>query len=127
MSQTSMNNSICYDLSYIKTRLHIYLTLQKTTKNSLSLAGFELASSSFWTAYLPIELLSQLGLEAVLLKSKRAKCSRDDLKLVFEEAQCFIYAVAKPGPTFGHANANFSVFIDRIRNQFLKKRIMIMI
>ena len=24
-------------------------------------------------------------------------------------------------PTFVHANANFSVFIDRIRNQFLKK------
>ena len=24
-------------------------------------------------------------------------------------------------PTFGHANANFSVFIDRIRNQFLEK------
>ena len=24
-------------------------------------------------------------------------------------------------PTFGHANANFSVFIERIRNQFLKK------
>ena len=24
-------------------------------------------------------------------------------------------------PTFGHANANFSVFIDRKRNQFLKK------
>ena len=24
-------------------------------------------------------------------------------------------------PTFGNANANFSVFIDRIRNQFLKK------
>ena len=24
-------------------------------------------------------------------------------------------------PTFGHANANFSVFTDRIRNQFLKK------
>ena len=23
--------------------------------------------------------------------------------------------------TFGHTNANFSVFIDRIRNQFLKK------
>ena len=22
---------------------------------------------------------------------------------------------------FGHANANFSVFVDRIRNQFLKK------
>ena len=28
-------------------------------------------------------------------------------------------------PTFGHANANFSVSIDRIRNQFLKKLIMI--
>ena len=24
-------------------------------------------------------------------------------------------------PTFGHANANFSVFINRIRNQFPKK------
>ena len=24
-------------------------------------------------------------------------------------------------PTFGHANENFSVSIDRIRNQFLKK------
>ena len=29
--------------------------------------------------------------------------------------------------TFGHANANFSVFIDRIRGQFLKKCVMIMI
>ena len=24
-------------------------------------------------------------------------------------------------PTFDHANANFSVFVDRISNQFLKK------
>ena len=24
-------------------------------------------------------------------------------------------------PTFGHANANFSVFLHRVRNQFLKK------
>ena len=24
-------------------------------------------------------------------------------------------------PKFGHANANFSVFLDRKRNQFLKK------
>ena len=30
-------------------------------------------------------------------------------------------------PTFGHANAFFSVFIDRVRSQFLKKLIMIMI
>ena len=28
--------------------------------------------------------------------------------------------VAKPIPTFGHANANFSVFMDRIEYQFLK-------
>ena len=27
----------------------------------------------------------------------------------------------KASPTFGHANANFSVFIDRIRSQLLKK------
>ena len=30
-------------------------------------------------------------------------------------------------PTFGHANANFSVFINSTRNQFLKKLIMIII
>ena len=24
-------------------------------------------------------------------------------------------------PTFDHANANFTVFIDRMRNQFLRK------
>ena len=30
-------------------------------------------------------------------------------------------------PTFFHANAIFSVFIDRIRNQFLKNKILIMI
>ena len=30
-------------------------------------------------------------------------------------------------PTFGHANANFSVFINHIRKYFLKKLIMIMI
>ena len=29
--------------------------------------------------------------------------------------------------TFGHANANFSVFIDRIKDQFSKKYVMIMI
>ena len=34
---------------------------------------------------------------------------------------------SEASPTFGHANANFFVFIVRIRNQFLKKRIMIMI
>ena len=29
--------------------------------------------------------------------------------------------------TFGHANANFSMFIDRVRSQFLKKWIMIIV
>ena len=33
----------------------------------------------------------------------------------------------KANKTFGHANSNFSVFIDGIRNQFLKNLIMIMI
>ena len=33
----------------------------------------------------------------------------------------FIITSGEASPTFGHANANFSVFIDRIRNQFLKK------
>ena len=32
-----------------------------------------------------------------------------------------INASGEASPTFGHANANYSVFIDRIRNQFLKK------
>ena len=36
-------------------------------------------------------------------------------------------AVAKQAQQFWSCNANFSVFIDRIRNQFLKKRLMIMI
>ena len=47
--------------------IHINTTLQRTTKNSLSRAGFELASSSFKTADLPIELSSQLGLVASLI------------------------------------------------------------
>ena len=33
----------------------------------------------------------------------------------------FCIAELNSAPTFGHANVNFSVFIDRIRNQFLKK------
>ena len=36
----------------------------------------------------------------------------------------FIYLYVSSGkasPTFGHANTNFSVFIDCMRNQFLKK------
>ena len=32
-----------------------------------------------------------------------------------------IYVILGRRNLFGHANANFSVFIDRIRNQFLKK------
>ena len=32
-----------------------------------------------------------------------------------------VNASGETSPTFGHANANYSVFIDRIRNQFLKK------
>ena len=34
---------------------------------------------------------------------------------------CVSWCSDEASPTFSHANANFSVFIDRIRNQFLKK------
>ena len=40
------------------------------------------------------------------------------------EEQRFAFEVSNIGEarlTFGHANANFSVFINRIRNKFLKK------
>ena len=65
------------------------MTLQRTTKNSFSWAGFELASSGFKTATLPIELSSKLGLVASLVQIKVTKYFRDDLTLVFEDAQCF--------------------------------------
>ena len=63
--------------------------MQKTTKNSLSRAGFELTSSGFYTAAPRIELSSQLGLAASLTQFKCTKYFRDDLPLVFEDAQCF--------------------------------------
>ena len=63
---------LCVRINYI----HINLTLQRTTKNSLSRAGFELASSGFETAALPIELSSQLGLVASLIQFKCTKYFR---------------------------------------------------
>ena len=39
--------------------------------------------------------------------------------IIFIVHVCAISGEARP--TFGHVNANFSVFRDRIRNQFLKK------
>ena len=40
--------------------------------------------------------------------------------IFFAMVNCLIcdYISGKVSLTFGHANANFSVFIDRIRNQF---------
>ena len=73
----------------MKNYVHINLTLQRTTKNSLSRAGLELASSGFLTAALPIELSSQLGLVTSFIQFKCTKYFRDDLTLVFEDAQCF--------------------------------------
>ena len=60
-------------------------------KNLLSQAGFELASLGFYTAALLIELhvFSQLGLVASLIQFKCMKYFRNDLALVFEDAQCF--------------------------------------
>ena len=86
-----------------KTRSYYYinLTLQynfsvdyfanatSITGNYIARAGFELASSDFLTAVLPIELSSQLGLVASLIQFKCTKYFRDDLTLVFEDAQCF--------------------------------------
>ena len=66
--------------------IHINLTLQRTTKNSLSRAGFEFAPSGSQTAALPIELSSKLGLVASLIHSVRCtKYFRDDVTLVFED------------------------------------------
>ena len=73
----------------IKNYIHINLTLQRTTKNSLSRAGFELASSGFLTAALPIEPSSQLGLVTSFIQFKCSQYFRDDLTLAFEDAQCF--------------------------------------
>ena len=78
-----------HPVKHMKNWIHINLTLQRTTKNSLSRAGFELASSSFWTAALPTDLSSQLGLVASLIQFMCTKYFRDDLTLVFEDAQCF--------------------------------------
>ena len=69
--------------------IHTNLTRQRTTKNSLSRAGFELASSGFLTVALAIELSSQLGLVASLIQFKCTKYFRDDLTLVFEDTQRF--------------------------------------
>ena len=44
-----------------------------------------------------------------------ASSSTDELKI------SSLDTVAKPAPTFGHANANFSVFIECIRFYFPKK------
>ena len=50
-----------------------------------------------------------------------------EMRDVANEGAHFFLLSGEASPTFGHANANFSVFTDRIRNEFLKKSIMIMI
>ena len=61
--------------------IHINLTLQRTTKHSLSCTGFELACSG---GALPIELSTQQGLVASVSQLNRTKYFRDDLiTLVF--------------------------------------------
>ena len=49
---------------------------------------------------------------------KASICLQETHLIIGEQKKFSYYSV-------GHANANFSVFIYRIRNQFLKKRIMI--
>ena len=78
----SQSHDYLYKYEFLRTEL---------TKECIysSRTGFELASSGFWTAALPFELSSQLGLVASLIQFKCTKYFRDDLTLVFEDAQCF--------------------------------------
>ena len=76
--------------------VHINLTLQKTTKFVVSsgirtrIIGFPEPSSGTRTRiFACLELSSQLGLIASLIQLKCTKYFRDDLMLVFEDAQCF--------------------------------------
>ena len=43
------------------------------------------------------------------------------LSLFYSSEIRFSVTSDEASPTFSHANANFSLFMDRIRNQFLKK------
>ena len=74
--------------------------MQRTTENSLSPAGFELAYSGFWTAALQIELSSQLGLAASLIQFKCTKSFRVGIALVFDDAQCFSPISEPPSETW---------------------------
>ena len=62
-------------------------------------------------------------LKLVKLQSLLAKCC----KVRKYGYPCEVFVIARKDQRgeasliFGHANANFFVFIDRIRNQFLKK------
>ena len=76
--------------------VHINLTLQRTTKFVVSsgirtrIIGFPEPSSGIRTRiFACLELSSQLGLIASLIQLKCTKYFRDDLTLVFEDAQCF--------------------------------------
>ena len=70
--------------------IHTLLTL---TKNSLARVGFELVPSCFQSPALLIEVLSQLGLVAGLEQFKCPKYYRNDLTLVLEGTQCFIFFI----------------------------------
>ena len=64
------------------------------------------------------------------LEDKNTRLSRSNFALgVKMSLGCPVQYMnsGEASPTFGHANANFSVFIERIRNQFLKKLIITMI
>ena len=73
-------------------------------------------------------LLGSLGLTVNVLISlftdQRGKPFQEAKRLIFRISlfnRSWVLHSGEASPTFGHANANFSVFIDRIRNRFLKK------
>ena len=61
-----------------------------------------------------------LGGGCIFIYSGSARLVSFEIKLISKEVNLLAIS-GDASPTFGHANANFSVFIDRIRNQFLKK------
>ena len=57
--------------------------------------------------------------------SNKTEVRQKSLFICFSLLSCLMNQLVinsvEVSPIFGHANANFSVFTDRIRNQFLKK------
>ena len=96
---------------------NFFITPPKTFQLSLGVAGKEILTLSALSRSCQFLPLSDRTIR------KAFACTFSTMKPLHGK----LNISGEASPTFGHANANFSVFIDRIRNQFLKKWIMIMI